>query len=150
MAELYRRKLPDVELPYKPRFVQKPRTGGEGQAVQPGVASDLPPCIEKLIEDLQRGENLSHFARFALAAFLVNAGWDVGQIVDLFRNAPDFDEKVTRYQVEHIAGKRGGGRRYTPPSCERMRQEGLCVANCGISNPIEWLRRRQRNMAQSS
>jgi len=152
MAELYRRKfLEDVELPYKPKSVQRSRTGSkEHGAPLPEVSSNLPPCIEKLIQDLQHGENLPHFARFALAAFLVNAGWSVDQIVDLFRNAPDFDEKVTRYQVEHIAGKRGGGRRYVPPACERMRQEGLCVANCGISNPIEWLRKRQGSTAQSS
>jgi len=151
MAELYRRKLPDVELPYKPRQILRRRAADSVAEAQEGTGGEgLPPCIAKLVEDLQRGENLSHFARFTIATYLIHAGWSVDQIVDLFRNAPDFDEKTTRYQVEHIAGKRGSGKRYSPPSCERMRQEGLCVANCGISNPVEWLRRRQGNMAQSS
>jgi len=151
MEELYRQKLPDVELPYRPKPAQRRREGG-GRAPPPEADPRMPPCIERLIEDLQRGENLPHFARFALATFLTHAGWSVDQIVDLFRNAPDFDEKVTRYQVEHVAGKRGGGKRYAPPACARMRQEGLCVADCGVGHPLVFLRRgpRQGNSEQSS
>lgn len=95
---------------------------------------------------------MPHFVRFAPATFLIHAGWSVDQIVDLFRNAPDFDEKTTRYQVEHIAGRRGGGKRYDPPSCRRMRQEGLCVADCGVGHPLELLRRPRQggNSEQSS
>jgi len=149
MEELYRRRLPDVELPYRP--AQRRREGG-GRDAQAPEGGSMPPCVEKLIEDLQRGENLPHFARFALATFLIHAELSIDQIVDLFRNAPDFDEKITRYQVEHIAGRRGGGRRYDPPSCDRLRQEGLCVADCGVRHPLELLRRRPRqgNSEQSS
>jgi len=150
MEELYRQKLPDVELPYMPR-PQRRREGG-GCTPLPEAGPRMPPCIERLIEELRRGENLSHFARFTLATFLIHAGWTVDQIVDLFRNAPDFDEKVTRYQVEHLAGKRGGGKKYDPPSCARIQQEGLCVADCGVRHPLELLRRRPRqgNSEQSS
>ena len=75
---------------------------------------------------LQAGENLSHAGRFALAAFLHRAGADAETIVDAYRGAPDFDESVTRYQVEHIT-QRDGGVGYEPPECETLRSHGLCV-----------------------
>jgi DNA primase large subunit len=46
--------------------------------------------------------------------------------VDAFRGAPDFDEAVTRYQVEHIT-LHDDGRGYEPPECETLRSHGLCV-----------------------
>jgi len=86
----------------------------------------FPPCIRKMQRTLQKGENLSHAGRFGLAAFLHRAGADFETIVDAFRGAPDFDESVTRYQVEHIT-LRDGGRGYEPPECETLRSHGLCA-----------------------
>ena len=86
----------------------------------------FPPCIRKMQRTLQKGENLSHSGRFGLAAFLHRAGADFETIVDAYRGAPDFDESVTRYQVEHIT-LRDGGRGYEPPECETLRSHGLCA-----------------------
>lgn len=86
----------------------------------------FPPCIRRMQRTLEKGENLSHAGRFALAAFLHRAGADAETIVDAFRGAPDFDEAVTRYQVEHITS-RGGGTGYTPPECDTLRSHGLCA-----------------------
>jgi len=86
----------------------------------------FPPCIRKMRRTLQKGENLSHAGRFALAAFLHRAGADMETIVDAYRGAPDFDESVTRYQVEHIT-HHDGGRGYTPPECDSLRSHGLCA-----------------------
>jgi DNA primase large subunit len=86
----------------------------------------FPPCIRKMQRTLQKGENLSHAGRFCLAAFLHRAGADFETIVDAYRGAPDFDEAVTRYQVEHIT-LRDGGRGYEPPECETLRSHGLCA-----------------------
>ena len=86
----------------------------------------FPPCLRKMQRTLQKGENLSHSGRFCLAAFLHRAGADFETIVDAFRGAPDFDESVTRYQVEHIT-LRDGGRGYEPPECETLRSHGLCA-----------------------
>lgn len=85
----------------------------------------FPPCIRKMRRMLQAGENLSHSGRFALAAFLHRAGATYETIVDAYRGAPDFDEGVTRYQVEHIT-QRDGGRGYEPPECATLRTHGLC------------------------
>jgi len=86
----------------------------------------FPPCIRKMQRTLQKGENLSHSGRFCLAAFLHRVGADSETIVDTFRGAPDFDEAVTRYQVEHIT-LHDGGRGYEPPECETLRSHGLCA-----------------------
>ncbi len=85
----------------------------------------FPPCIRKMRRTLESGENLSHAGRFALAAFLHRAGADFETIVDAYRGAPDFDESITRYQVEHIT-HRDGGLGYEPPECDTLRSHGLC------------------------
>ncbi|MCI4323499.1 MAG: hypothetical protein L3K03_05700 [Thermoplasmata archaeon] len=95
-------------------------------AVGPLRAERFPPCIRKMRRALEAGENLSHSGRFALAAFLHRAGADAETIVDSFRGAPDFDEGITRYQVEHIT-HRNGGEGYSPPECATLRSHGLCV-----------------------
>lgn len=86
----------------------------------------FPPCIRKMQRTLEHGENLSHAGRFCLAAFLHKAGADLETIVDAYRGAPDFDESITRYQVEHITS-RGGGEGYEPPECDTLRSHGLCA-----------------------
>lgn len=93
------------------------------------------PCMQKLLEDLKIVENLSHTARWALAVYLLNVGMRVEEVVKLFSTSPDFDESVTRYQVEH-ALKRG----YKTPSCASMDSYGLCVSNCGVKSPLAYRR----------
>ena len=94
----------------------------------------FPPCVRKMRRTLQEGENLSHAGRFGLAAFLHRVGADAETIVDAYRGAPDFDESITRYQVEHITLK-DGGRGYEPPECETLRTHGLCVRDGDPSAP---------------
>jgi DNA primase large subunit len=121
-------------------------TGAVGITVKRRRVGGVPPCMGAIIGEVKSGGNPSHQARFALAAFMlrrcVDEGRDVHdcveEVVDLFRTVADFDEKVTRYQVEHIAGLRGGRKVYMPPSCEEMNSLGLCPTNlgCGVKNPL--------------
>jgi len=104
--------------------VPAPRSSGLVGDV-PIVPGRFPPCIRKMRRMLENGENLSHAGRFALAAFLHRLGASPETIVDAYRGAPDFDEGVTRYQVEHIT-LRDGGRGYEPPGCDKLRTDGLC------------------------
>jgi DNA primase large subunit len=99
------------------------RSGAGGGVLRP---ERFPPCIRKMRRTLQKGENLSHAGRFALAAFLHRAGADQETIVDAYRGAPDFDESITRYQVEHIT-RHSDGAGYEPPECETLRSHGLCA-----------------------
>jgi DNA primase large subunit len=115
-AELFARLAERMPLPTA-------RAGVPGGAL---LADRFPPCIRKMRRTLQQGENLSHAGRFALAAFLHRAGADAETIVDAYRGAPDFDESITRYQVEHIT-QHDGGAGYTPPECETLRSHGLCA-----------------------
>ncbi len=108
------------------------RVGGTPSAIQP---SRFPPCIRKMQRTLQAGENLSHAGRFALASFLHRVGADFETIVDAYRGAPDFDESVTRYQVEHIT-HHNDGTGYEPPECDTLRTHGLCARDGDPSAPL--------------
>lgn len=119
---------------------RKPRFTSRGKAVIPKgviVEEAFPPCIADLVERARRGENLSHHERFALATFMLNIGAEIESVVDLFRNMPDFNEKITRYQVEHLAGLRGSGKKYLVYSCEKMKTLGICKADCGTRSPLQ-------------
>ncbi|MHB8351279.1 MAG: hypothetical protein ACYDFT_01070 [Thermoplasmata archaeon] len=96
--------------------------------------SGFAPCVRKMRRTLAEGENLSHTGRFALAAFLHRIGADAETIVDAYRNAPDFEEGITRYQVEHIT-RHNDGEGYMPPDCETLRTHGLCVREGDPSAP---------------
>jgi DNA primase large subunit len=111
-----------------------PLAGKEGKI----VVEALPPCIKRIYNAMLKGENLGHHERFAIATFLLALNIDIEYLVNLFRNLPDFNEKITRYQIEHLAGKRGSGRRYSPYNCENMRSRGLCVAECGVKHPLTY------------
>jgi DNA primase large subunit len=105
------------------------------------VVRDHPPCIKHAIEVMNRGDNLPHSARVMLATYMLAIGKPVDEIVFMFENAPDFNEKITRYQVEHLAGMKGGHTKYSVPSCEKLRNENLCfaIAECdGLINPIQF------------
>jgi len=118
---------PQVELPDKLKRVADEISEIFSKSKRPvDIKGELPPCIEELIGKVKRGENISHQARFALASSLLSRGWKEERVVDLFRSLPDFSEKVTNYQVSHIAK-----RRYKPPSCDTMREWGLCPGDCG-------------------
>ncbi|MEM1645134.1 MAG: hypothetical protein QXL96_04570 [Ignisphaera sp.] len=101
----------------------------------------FPPCIRELIGTLIRGENLSHHQRFALATFLINFGIDIEIILKLFSYSPDFNEKIARYQIEHLAGLRGSRKKYLIYSCNTMKTLGMCKAECGIKNPLLYPRK---------
>jgi len=100
----------------------------------------FPPCIKDLKNSLLAGEHLSHHQRFALATFLLNIGASVEYVLDLFRHAPDFNERIARYQIEHLAGLRGGRKKYSMYSCDKMKSLGICVSECGVKNPLHYYR----------
>ena len=98
----------------------------------------FPPCIKALYNALSSGHHLSHTGRFTLTTFLVNIGMPTETVLDLYRNASDFNERLTRYQVEHIAGERGSRTRYQTPTCQTLRTHGVCT------NPDETCKRAYR------
>jgi DNA primase large subunit len=96
-------------------------------------SGDHPPCIAKLLESAKKHENLPHHARWFLATYLLAINMDEEGIVGLYSNMPDFNEKVTRYQIAH-ARKKG----YSVPACSTVMGYGLCCASCRIGTPLRW------------
>lgn len=100
-------------------------------------AGDYPSCIQQLLDDLKRHENLPHHARWYLAVYLLHRGMAIEQIVSLYSNLPDFSEKVTRYQLEHIR-KKG----YSIPTCATIKSWGLICPGCTRKSPLQWAGKR--------
>jgi len=85
----------------------------------------FPPCMKKLLDMIQAGENVPHTGRFALVSFLHKLGMDSDEVLETFSSAPDFDESKSRYQILHITGETSGTE-YTPPECSTMKSYGIC------------------------
>ncbi len=106
---------------------------------------EYPPCIKHAMEIINKGENLPHSARFMLATYMLAIGKTEEDVIEIFKNSPDYNEKITRYQVEHLAGKKGSHIKYSVPSCDKLRSEDLCFAikECeNLINPIQFGRRK--------
>ena len=108
----------------------------------------FPPCIKALYNSISSGHHLSHIGRFTLTTFLVNIGMTTENVLDLFRTLSDFNERLTRYQVEHIAGQRGSRTKYKPPRCSTLQTHGVCTnpdENCKkVKHPLACYRRKTR------
>jgi DNA primase large subunit len=109
--------------------------------------SAFPPCIVALQEAVAKGHHLSHVGRFTLTSFLVNIGMPSEKVAELFKSFSDYNERLTRYQIEHIAGERGSRTRYTPPNCATLQTHGVCVRSndnscLGARNPLVCYKRK--------
>ena len=114
------------------------------------VIPAFPPCIKKLYDTIASGRNVSHIGRFALTSFLTSIGMTTEDVTNLFRALPDFNERLTRYQVEHIAGRRGSRTKYIPPRCDTLQTHGVCHSKdelCReIRHPLAYYRRKLRTV----
>ena len=100
------------------------------------IIAAFPSCIKGLYDTMASGRPVSHIGRFALTSFLVNIGMTVENVINFFRSVSDFDERMTRYQVEHIAGVRGSRTKYIPPRCDTLRTHGICHTTDEICKKI--------------
>lgn len=133
-------------IPDTSKLIPERIRSGEARKVPAKVESAFPPCMARLKELLAKGEHLSHHQRFALATFLLAVGYSVDEIIEFFKTSPDFDEKIARYQIEHLAGLRGSRKRYYTYSCGKMRALGMCVADCGTRSPVQYYRHVARRL----
>ena len=102
---------------------------------------------------------MAHQPRFVLATFLSSINMPVDKAVDLFREQPNFNEKKTRYYLEHALGNKGGTK-YSAPACSKIESYGLCYkdATCRWKHPVTYYKkkkefqikkRRERNAEKS-
>lgn len=118
--------------------------GGAGEKLPRVTIDAFPPCAKRLYELMAAGQHIPHIGRFMITSFLLGVGMSIEEVVKLFVSLTDFDERMTRYQVEHIAGRRGSGTKYSPPSCGTLRTHNLCPGGdeiCSkIRHPIQYCR----------
>jgi len=114
------------------------------------IQTAFPPCINALYEAISTGRHLSHVGRFTLTSFLINIGMPTESVIELFKNFSDYSERMTHYQVEHIAGERGSRTRYTPPRCDTLQTHGVCTNPdeiCQkIRHPLSYYRRKLKTL----
>jgi DNA primase large subunit len=117
------------------------------------VQSAFPPCINSLYADASQAHHLSHIGRFTLTSFMVNVGLTPEGLNELFKTFSDYNERLTRYQIEHIAGERGSGTKYTCPQCSVLQTHGVCKNKdemCRrIYHPLAYYKRKQRTINQA-
>jgi DNA primase large subunit len=102
----------------------------------PNILTDVPPCVKHALNVMENGENLSHSGRFLIATFYMSRGADIDDVLQYFKKVPDFNDKVTRYQLNKI--KQG---EYKCPGCDKLNTQNLCYKTdeCGyIKNPLSF------------
>jgi DNA primase large subunit len=100
------------------------------------VPEAFPPCIRMLYNTVLTKQHLSHMGRFTVTSFLLTVGMQPEELIKLYLSLSDFNERLTRYQVMHIAGEKGSKTKYTPPTCNTLRTHGLCVGKDEICNSV--------------
>jgi DNA primase large subunit len=114
------------------------------------IQAAFPPCINVLFADAAQSHHLSHIGRFTLTSFLVNIGMTPEGLNEMFKTFSDYNERLTRYQIEHIAGERGSGTKYTCPQCSVLQTHGVCKNRdelCRrIYHPLGYYKKKQRSM----
>jgi DNA primase large subunit len=99
-------------------------------------------CVKEALGLLTKGQNVPHYGRFLLATYLLATGKSVDDIMALFPKSPDFKQSVTKYQVEHIAGLKGGRTKYSVPLCKTLLTHSFCfkdpVKCYGINSPMQY------------
>jgi DNA primase large subunit len=101
------------------------------------VYNAYPPCIKSLYDSVLEGNSLSHIGRFTLTTFLLNIGVRIEDIIEQYMSSSDYNERLTRYQVEHIAGKKGSRTKYVTPSCNTLKTHSVCANMDDICKRIE-------------
>jgi DNA primase large subunit len=141
-------KLPDAKVPAsvqplaKKLLLHLPR---EELATVKLDSSNYPPCIQNMLVRLRMSENLPHTARWTLAVYLLRSGMKPEEIIGLFKNAPDYSEGTTRYQVEYLKQKG-----YAMPSCVTMDSYGICVARCRCASPVHYRKEKHGRFAEAT
>jgi DNA primase large subunit len=113
----------------------------------------FPPCMKAIWGGIQAHVNIPHMGRFAIVTFLHKLGMDSEAILQFFAQVPDFDVNKSRYQIEHITGKIGGGTEYSSPGCSTMQTYGICpldqrdeICLNEIRHPLSYYRKKLRRI----
>jgi DNA primase large subunit len=115
--------------------------------------SDWPPCMVKVVSDLDQGVNVNHFGRVFLGAMAATLAIPRESCVNFFSGAPDFNEGTTTYQVNHLYDNA-----YTPAKCSSLKVNHNCPVLPGddrlcdqpwLDHPLKYIRATQRWKAKN-
>jgi len=81
------------------------------------------PCIEEALSQPLDGDK-GHLMRLAVANEYLKAGWNVEDIVHLFKGQSDFEVSKTRYFVEHARESD-----YKCDKCDTIQDLGFCIGD---------------------
>lgn len=104
----------------------------------------LPPCINHILGALENGI-ASHNGMFILATFLSNLGLQKEGIHGVFERFPKYEYGKADYQLSVITGEKGGTE-YTCPTCQTIKSQGLCKAECKVKHPLQYYRRNSKTI----
>ncbi len=85
------------------------------------------------MENLMKKDELNEEERVNLTVFLIAVGYQVKDVVSILKekNVENAEELVKAYMPK----KR---KAYLPYSCARLKELGICVSDCGVSNPLQY------------
>jgi DNA primase large subunit len=100
----------------------------------------FPPCMRKIYRELQSEEKVGHMPRFVFSAFLASIKMPIEEAVSLFKNQSNFNEKKTRYYLEHSYGLKSNKTKYSVPTCSKMESYNTCYKDntCRWSHPMTY------------
>lgn len=99
-------------------------------------STSIPPCIRALVKDFEEGKNISHNGRILFASFMFERGKEIDDLIPYFEKLPDYNERITKYQLGFLKNKG-----YKCSGCEKVSTEGLCFKDescAGIFNPVNY------------
>jgi DNA primase large subunit len=135
LNKYFEREIEEIKI-LKDEYISKYSSQEFGSVMEEA----FPPCLKSIIVKLKNGVNLPHQARFFLVTFLHKIGMGNEDIMKIFATAPDFNESMTRYQVEHITGGISK-KEYEVPKCSTLQAYGLCIKDVAKDNLCnkEWM-----------
>lgn len=84
---------------------------------------EYPPCMQRLYNEAKKGTDLGHHQRLELGKFLLHvSGGDVDGVADMYSKMSDYNDRVTRYQLQYIMD-----RGLKMNGCDTMMDQGMCV-----------------------
>jgi DNA primase large subunit len=100
----------------------------------------FPPCMRKIYHELQSEEKVSHMPRFVFSTFLASIKMPIEEAISLFKNQSNFNEKKTRYYLEHSYGLKSSKVKYSVPTCSKMDSYGVCYRDqtCKWNHPMTY------------
>jgi len=95
---------------------------GRKYSIEELLEHHSPPCIKAIWEKFKAHTEVDHHSRLVLLWYLMNKGYSKEEIIEIFKMLPDYDEEITKYQVDYAFRKQ-----YKIPSCKKRREWGVSV-----------------------